>query len=151
MNVCVSIGTAIVLRSYWALIAGFLAGQIVSVVLSYTLFPFRPSLSVKHFRELWQFSVWVSISQIIDTLNYRFDHLLVGTLLGRTALGLYTVSSRLAVIPGQELVRPLTSTLFPAFSLARADPEALKRAYQRAQAAATAVALPASVGVRLDR
>jgi len=149
VNVCVSIGTAFVLRSYWALIAGLLAGQAVSTVLSYIIFPFRPALRVKHFRELWQFSVWVSISQIVNTLNYRFDQLLVGTFLGRAELGLYTVGGRLAVVPGQELVRPLTSTLFPAFSIAGGDKERLRRAYQRVQAVVTAVALPTSVGFGL--
>jgi O-antigen/teichoic acid export membrane protein len=148
-NVCVSIGTALVLHSYWALIAGLLAGQVASVAVSYTIFPFRPALRVKHFGELWRFSVWVSISQIVNTLNYRFDQLLVGTLLGRTELGLYTVGGRLAVVPGQELVRPLTSTLFPAFSIARTDPDRLRRAYQRVQGVVTAVALPTSVGFGL--
>lgn len=149
VNVCVSIGLAVALRSYWALIAGLLAGQVVSTALSYILFPFRPSLRVKHFRELWQFSVWVSISQIVNTLNYRFDQLLVGTFLGRTELGLYTVGGRLAVVPGQELVRPLTSTLFPAFSVADTDTARLQRAYQRVQGVVTALALPASVGFAL--
>lgn len=149
VSVCVSIGSAFVLRSYWALIAGLLAGQTVSIVLSYIIFPFRPSLRMTHFRELWQFSVWISISQIVNTLNYRLDHLLVGTFLGRAELGLYTVGSRLAVVSGQELVRPLTSTLFPAFSLAGADKERLKRAYQRVQSVVTAVALPTSVGFAL--
>lgn len=149
VNVCVSIGSALVLRSYWALVAGLLAGQAVSIVLSYIMFPFRPALRVTHFRELWHFSAWVSISQIVNTLNYRFDYLLVGTFLGRNDLGLYTVGGRLAVVPGQELVRPLTSTLFPAFSLAGSDTERLKRAYRRVQRVVTAVALPTSVGFGL--
>lgn len=149
MNVIVSITVAAVFRSYWALIAGMLAGQITNVILSYTMFPFRPSLSWKHFGELWRFSVWVSLGQIVNTLNYRFDHLLVGTFLGRAELGLYHVGSRLAVLPGREIVRPLTGTLFPAFSLAASDPERLRRAYQRVQGVVTAIALPASIGFGL--
>jgi O-antigen/teichoic acid export membrane protein len=149
MNVIVSIVIAVIFRSYWALIAGLLAGQITNVILSYTMFPFRPSLSWKHFGELWRFSVWVSLGQIINTLNYRFDHLLVGTFLGRADLGLYHVGSRLAVLPGREIVRPLTGTLFPAFSLAADDPERLRRAYQRVQGLVTAIALPASIGFGL--
>lgn len=149
MNVVVAIAVAVFFRSYWALVAGMLAGQIIKVVLSYTLFPFRPALRWKHVAELWRFSVWVSLGQIVDTLNYRFDQLLVGTYLGRVELGLYTVGSKLAVLPGQEIVRPLTSTLFPAFSLTADDPKRLRRAYQRVQALVTAIALPASIGVGL--
>jgi len=149
MNVLVSIAVAALFRSYWALIAGMLAGQFTAVVLSYTIVPFRPSLSCKHFSELWRFSVWVSLGQIVNTLNYRFDHLLVGTFLGRAELGLYHVGNRLAVMPGRELVRPLTGTLFPAFRLAADDPERLRRAYRRVQGVVTAIALPASIGFGL--
>lgn len=149
MNVGVAITIAALFRSYWALVAGLLAGQATNVILSYILLPFRPALRLKHFRELWRFSVWVSLGQIVNTLNYRFDHLLVGTFLGRADLGLYTIGSRLAVLPGQEMVRPLTGTLFPAFSLTADDPVRLRRAYQRIQGVVTAIALPASIGFGL--
>ena len=149
VQVAVSITVAAIFRSYWALVAGLLAGQVATVLVSYTLVPFRPALGWKHFRELWSFSVWVSLGQVVNTLNYRFDQLLVGTYLGRSELGLYTVGSRLSVLPGQEIVRPLTNTLFPAFRLTADDPERLRRAYQRVQAAVTAVALPASIGFAL--
>jgi PST family polysaccharide transporter len=149
MNVGVSIAVAVFFRSYWALVAGTLTGQVTNMILSYTIFPFRPALSWKSFRELWRFSVWLSLGQIVETLNLRFDQLLVGTYLGRTDLGLLTVGSRLAVLPGQEIVRPLTGTLFPAFSLAADDPKRLRRAYQRVQGLVTAIALPASFGFGL--
>lgn len=149
MNVGVSIAVAMIFRSYWALVSGLLAGQITNVVFSYTLVPFRPALSWKHFRELWSFSVWVSLGQIVNTLNYRFDQLLVGTFLGRAELGLYTVGGRLSVLPGQEVIRPLTKTLFPAFSLTAENPDRLRRAYQRVQGVVTALALPTSIGFGL--
>lgn len=146
IQVGVAITLAIMFRSYWALVAGTLAGQCANVILSYTLIPFRPALGWKHFRELWSFSVWVSLGQIVNTLNYRFDQLLVGTYLGRAELGLYTVGGRLSILPGQEIVRPLTRTLFPAFRLTVDDPERLRRAYQRVQGVVTAIALPTSMG-----
>src|SRR5262245_50180233 len=149
LQVAVSVGVAVIFRSYWALVAGMMAGTISTVILSYTLVPFRPSPGWKHFRELWSFSVWMSLGQIVNTLNYRFDQLLVGSYVGRAELGLYTVGSRLSVMPGQEIIRPLTNTLFPAFRLTADDPARLRRAYQRVQAVVTAVALPASVGFAL--
>jgi O-antigen/teichoic acid export membrane protein len=149
LQVAVSVTVAVIFRSYWALVAGIMAGTTSTVILSYTLVPFRPSPGWKHFRELWSFSLWMSLGQIVNTLNYRFDQLLVGSFVGRAELGLYTVGSRLSVMPGQEMIRPLTNTLFPAFRLTADDPARLKRAYQRVQAVVTAVALPASVGFAL--
>ncbi len=145
----VSVSIAVSYQTYWALVIGTIAGQLTSTVLSYSLFPFRPRFSWKHGRELWSFSMWLTLSQVVDTLNYRFDHMLVGGVLGRASLGFYTVGSSLATVATREAVKPLTQTLFPAFSLLSGDPGSLRNAYQRAQALVTAVALPAGLGTAL--
>jgi lipopolysaccharide exporter len=149
LGAVVSIVIAAIFHSYWALVIGTMTTQISYVALSYAIFPFRPALRLTHFREFWGFSAWASLGQIVSTLNYRLDQVMVGTFVGRYDLGLYTVGSRLAVLPGQELVRPLTSTLFPAFRLAAHDRERLVRVYQKTQAFATSVAMPASLGFGL--
>lgn len=148
-SVLLSVGVAAFYKSYWALVVGILAGQVVNVVLSYVFLPYRPGVTWSRFRELWGFSVWVSLSQIVNTLNYRLDQLLVGLVLGRQELGYYTVGSRLATLPGQELVRPLTATLFPAFRMVADDKVRLRSAYARVQGLVTAIALPASLGFGL--
>lgn len=148
-GVIVGIVVAVIFRSYWALIASVLAGQIVQVIISYTVLPFRPRPTLKHTRELWSFSVWLTLSQMINTINWRIDQLLIGKFLGRSDLGFYTVGNNLSVMPTRETTLPLTQTLFPAFSQLRGDPERLRRAYQRAQALVTAIALPLGVGMAL--
>jgi len=149
IGVVVSVVIALIWRSYWALVLGTIAGQVANVLISYTVLPFRPRPVLKHLRELWSFSAWLTLSQVINTINARFDQLLIGKLLGRTDLGYYTVGSNLALLPTREATLPLTQTLFPAFSRLAEDPERLRKAYQRAQAMVTAIALPAGVGVAL--
>jgi O-antigen/teichoic acid export membrane protein len=145
----VSIVVALLYQTYWALVAGAVAGQLVATILSYSLFPFRPHLSLRHAGELWSFSIWLTLGQAVKTMNYRFDHLLIGGFLGRPALGYYTVGSNLAIVAAKEAVLPLTQTLFPAFSAVSDSMERLRRAYQRAQATVTAIALPAGIGFTL--
>ena len=145
----VSIGIAIVYRSYWALVAGAIAGQLASTILSYSMFPFRPRLSFRNASELLSFSIWLTFNQAIGTLNQRLDHLLIGAVLGRAELGYYSVGSNLAVAPSREAVRPIGHTLFPALAAVADDPERLRRGYQRAQALVTAIALPAGLGFAL--
>lgn len=149
IGVIVGIAVALIYRSYWALIAGTLVGQLAQVVISYTVLPFRPRLTLKHARELWSFSVWLALSQMINTINWRFDQLLIGKFLGSTDLGYYTVGNNLAVMPTREATSPLTQTLFPAFSKFANEPGRLRHAYQRAQALVTAIALPLGVGMAL--
>jgi PST family polysaccharide transporter len=144
-----SVLIALIYHSYWALIGGILLGQLVGVLVSYTVLPFRPAFSIAHARELFSFSIWLTLCEAINAINWNFDQLLVGKYLGKTTLGYYSVGNNLAVMPSREVMTPLTSTLFPAFSNLAHDPVRLAAAYQRAQAMVTAAALPAGVGMAL--
>lgn len=144
-----SVLIALIYHSYWALIVGILLGQFVGVLVSYTVLPFRPAFSIKHARELFSFSIWLTLSAAVNAINWNLDPLLVGKFLGKTALGYYSVGNTLAVIPSREATVPLTATLFPAFSNLAHDPVRLAAAYLRSQTMVTAVALPAGVGMAL--
>lgn len=145
----VAILIAWIWHSYWALILGVLAGQAISVVLSYTLYPYRPRFRVRHARDLFSFSVWLTLAQGVETLNQRFDQLLVGHFFGTKLLGLYTVGEKLSQLPTREGTAPLMKTMFPAFSMIKGDAPRLKRAYRRAQRLLVLAALPIGVGFAL--
>ncbi len=149
VSLVVGVAVALIYHSYWSLIAGSVAGQLVGVVVSYVVVPFRPRLGWRHTRELLSFSMWLTFAQVVNTINWRFDQLLIGGFLGRTQLGLYTVGDNLAVMPTRETTAPLFQTLFPAFARLQGDPERLKAAYQNAQALITAIVLPLGVGFAL--
>ncbi len=145
----VAVGIALAYRTYWALLIGTVAGQLVGVLLSYTVLPFRPQLKLKHVRELFSFSMWLSFSRIINTINWNFDQLMIGKFLGKTQLGFYTVGNNLAVIPSQQATAPLTQTLFPAFAKVADQKDRLASAYQAAQTLVTSISLPVGVGMAL--
>jgi O-antigen/teichoic acid export membrane protein len=149
VGVAVSIVIACVDHSYWALVLGVLAMEATNVLVSYTILPFRPRVCFEHVKELLSFSVWLTAGQIVDTLNWRFDQLVIGKGLSVAALGHYTVGSNLAQMPTRETTAPLTNVIFPAFSSIRADRGRLAQAYQRAQTFVTAIALPAGFGAAL--
>ncbi|MET0660677.1 MAG: lipopolysaccharide biosynthesis protein, partial [Steroidobacteraceae bacterium] len=144
-----SIAIAYFYRSYWALVVGTLVMQVTTVLVSYTILPYRPRICFSHLKDLLSFSVWLTGGQIVNTLNWRFDYLMIGRVLGMGALGHYTVGSNLAQAPTSETTTPLTKVIFPGFSSIRSDPTRLASAYQRAQALVTAVALPAGFGAAL--
>ncbi|TJW12664.1 MAG: lipopolysaccharide biosynthesis protein [Mesorhizobium sp.] len=142
-----AVAIAVIFHSYWALVIGTLVSQATNVITSYLVLPFRPRITFRHIREFFSFSAWLTAGQIVTTLNWRFDYLLIGKVLGGTALGYYTVGSNLARTPTAETTSPLTQTIYPSFASIRDDPLRLAAAYQRVQALVTAVALPAGVGV----
>ena len=145
----VALTIAIIYRSYWAIIWAFVAGNAVNVIISYIILPYLPRFGVKHAKELFNFSLWLTISQSTNILNGNFDQLIVGAVLGKAPLGFLTVGNNIAIMPTRELTRPITTPLFPAFSRLRDDPERLAAAYQKAQGLLTAAVLPAGFGLAL--
>jgi lipopolysaccharide exporter len=125
------------------------AAQPVSNVISYLLFPFRPRVALPHAGELLSFSMWLAFAQMVNTINWKFDQLLIGGYLGQAPLGLYTMGDNLAIMPTREATAPLFQTLFPAFSRLQAEPGRLRAAYQTSQTLMTAVTLPLGVGFAL--
>lgn len=138
----VGVTMALVFRSYWALVAGTLATQLAGLVVSYCVVPFRPRPSLAKVRELWSFSAWVTLSYILNTINWKLDHFLIGTFISPKALGTYTVGDNLAGLATRETIGPLEAALFPGLRQVVDDPERLKRTYSRAQGLITMIALP---------
>jgi O-antigen/teichoic acid export membrane protein len=142
----VSVTVAVMFRSYWALIAGNLAGSIVNVCLSYVISPFRPRLGISRLKELFSFSIWLAMGNALNTINWKLDQLILGFLVGKSAIGIYTVADNIAALPVRESTTPLRKTLFPAFARMANDMERLKQAYTRTQNMLFAVAMPVGFG-----
>jgi len=142
----VAVGVAIAYRSYWSLILGSATAQLASVLLSYAIAPYRPRFRLRHAKELFSFSVWLSLGQAVNILNWKFDHLIVGYFVGKPALGVYTFADNLAALPTREATTPIAQTLFPGFAHLAGDKPRLTSAYQLAQSTVCAIALPVGVG-----
>jgi len=142
----VAVTIAYFYRSYWALVISTVVVQFQGLALSYLFLPRRPRFSLSAWRELMGFSVWLSLGQMINTLNYRSDSLFLGYFLGNQAVGYYTFGDNLAAMPTREATTPIAQTLFPAFSRLNGDLPRLRSAYQRSQALLCAAALPLGFG-----
>lgn len=145
----VAIAIALIYQSYWALIIGSAASQLVSLVLSYALLPYRPRLRLDGSRSLLAFSVWLALGRIVNTVAWKSDQLLIGYLFGTKALGFYNFGDNLAGLPTREATGPVAQTLFPAFSRLTGEPERLRAAYLRSQTLICAIALPIGCGLAL--
>lgn len=138
---------AVVYHSYWALVVGSLIAQATRVAASYWFKPYWPRITFRHMREFFGFSAWLTAGQIVNTVNWRLDQLMIAKLLGGTSLGYYSFGDDLAKLPTTELTAPLTQTVYPTFANIREDHARLAAAYQRVQSLVTAIALPAGIGV----
>lgn len=99
----VSLTFALILRSYWALVAAMLAGATLKMILSYAVFP-RPrrrlAFSRARSRELWRFSRYIALSSFLSLLILQSDKLVLARLMPLAEYGLYAIATTLAVAPG---------------------------------------------------
>jgi len=142
----ITISAAYLLRSYWALLLGMTAGRIVSLVTSYTMSTYRPRFSLAAIGELFGFSKWLLINNILFFLMHRGCTFIIGRLFGSGPLGIYTISYEISSLPSTELVAPINRVMFPGFSKMR-DVEQIAQAYLKLFGLITLTILPIGIGI----
>lgn len=137
---------ALILRSYWALVIGMIAGRLSGVVLSFVLHPFRPRFSLSKVRELFGFSGWLLINNFLGVFINKISHLYVGRTFGAQAIGNYSVSAEIAQMTHTELIAPINRALFPGYSRLISNPTALRETCLGATSVIMLLVIPVSVG-----
>jgi O-antigen/teichoic acid export membrane protein len=148
-SLLLAIGLALVFRSFWAIIVGNAVGALVVSLCSYLMIPYRPRFTLARAGEIWGFSRWMFFNQLCETLNWRFDQLVLGLTVTKAQLGFYSVADNLAVIPSRELSTPICNALFAGLTNLSGQRERLRSSFLRAQSAIAMVAVPAAVGLAL--
>jgi O-antigen/teichoic acid export membrane protein len=128
---------------YWSIVAGQLSGTVVRVVLKTYFAGWRPSLrcSREALRELLSFGLGLQAKRILEYATFNLDNLIVGRVLGMTALGFYDK----AFTTMNRIVNRLTlgQAYFRIFSIIHEDPERFRRAYSRLVLTISLIGLPA--------
>lgn len=149
LSFLLTVGTALWLRNYWALVVGILGGQILGCALSYFMHPYRPRLSLAKLRDLWSFSQWMLVRSIGHFAEMRADEAIVGGVGSTRQMGLYSVAAELGRLPGSEIAAPLNQALVPSFAKLQSERDRLATAYLNVLGTVLAVTLPASIGLAL--
>lgn len=140
---------AFILHNYWAMVIGSLSNRIAGVILSYCMHSHRPKLTLTRTTEIWSFSKWVLLRNIIAYLDTQIDKFLIGSRSDEKVLGTYSVAQNVAAMPTTELLMPLGRVLFPAFAQKRDDIESFARSLSTAIGVLSLVAMPACIGLVL--
>lgn len=139
------------MRSVWALAIGYLTTAVTSLVLSYIVFPGRPRFHVdmKAARELFQYGKFISAAAIVIFIATEIDNLVIGKVLGLTALGYYVLAFTLANLPTTHFSKVISRVMFPAYSKLQNDVVGLQEAYLRVLRIVTTFSIPATVGMMI--
>lgn len=145
----VTVGLALWLRSHWALVIGVLAMRGTSLVLSYTMHPYRPRLCWSAAGELLNYSKWLLLNNVLIFLNNRGTDFIIGRISGAQALGLYSVAYEVANLPTTELVFPISRAVFPGYARLSGDLSKLREAFLQVIGLVALLTVPAGALIGL--
>ena len=144
-----AIAVAILTESYWAIVAGTVAGRLTETLFSYWRIPYKPKFGFRESGVFLRFGSWMTIDAILDYMTTSAPTLLLGRYAGAHALGFYTVGKDISQLATRELTGPLTQALFPGLAALAHDTARLRVAYRKAQATVLGIALPIGFGSAL--
>lgn len=145
----VTVTLAILWRNYWALVAGIICLQAVTIITSYVMHPYRPGFSFSKINEMWSFSGWTLFRTIGTYLNEQIDQIAVGGVFGSAIMGRYAVAADVAASPIEEINGPMVSVLYPVMSSVQNDVMRLRELYLRTLQWSAIICAAAGVGVSL--
>ena len=143
----VTLSLAFWLRSYWAIVAGALAGTLFGLILSFKIHPYRARLSLAKASEYLNFSMVMIPLNIAHYFTARVDAFVVGRMRSAAALGVYNMAAELASMLTMELTQQISRGLYPNFVKLLHDRSKLLEAYLGAISALATVSVAFGLGL----
>lgn len=138
---------AFTLRNFWALIGGTLASRLFGVGMSYALHPYRPRFCLAAGKDIFHFSKWLMINNVIFFLQNRATDFILGRTLGAHMLGVYNVAYEIATMPSSELVAPINRATLPGYSKVASDMPRLRDEFLRVIGMIALFIFPVAIGL----
>jgi teichuronic acid exporter len=136
---------------YWALVLGPLTGRVVSATLVNVWRPHGVAWPRRFGTIAGEVSFgWhLVVSRLAWYLYSDADFAVVGRVLGKVALGAYTIGWTISSIPIDRVTALVSSVTPPVFSAVQHDPAALQRYLKNLTEGLAFITFPASIGIAL--
>ena len=133
----------------WSLVAQTLIATVIGGTVMWRFSSWRPRLSfdLSAIRELMHFSTHLIGFNLINYWSRNFDKLVIGRVIGSSALGVYSLAGRLMQMPLTNVTDITQSVMFPALSTMQGDKESLGRVYLRGTRMIALLTFPMMIGL----
>lgn len=133
----------------WALVATELTGGAFYSILVYWLSKWRIKCEFcwSEVRTVMNFAFGLTASGVVKYINENADRFIIGSFLGATSLGYYSIAFRMLTIPLESISAVVNRVLFPAFSLVQGDNFKLQKYFLRAASGITMLMFPTMIGL----
>lgn len=145
----VTVPLAFWLRSYWALIWGTIVQNVITAIILTLYSKWKPILyySISKLKEMLSFTIWSFIETISIWLTGYIDIFIVGTMLSKHYLGLYTTSSALVSQIMGLVTAATTPVLFASLSRLQKDEDEFRIMFFRFQKLVGILIVPLGFGI----
>ncbi|HEX5165028.1 MAG TPA: lipopolysaccharide biosynthesis protein [Thermomicrobiales bacterium] len=135
----------------WSLVIGQIAGEVVATAVFFALAGWRPTrlFDRQVTREVMGFGSHIISIGIAGAVISNFDYLLVGKVLGATALGFYTFAYRIPDLIIRNTNVVIGKVAFPLLAQVQSDAEELRLAYGTMLRYVSLFTIPAGIGMAL--
>ncbi len=133
----------------WSLVYAYILKTLYQNTLTFIYAKWRPKFQFdkKIVLEMFHFGKFLFLGGIIWFLKMNLDNMLVGKILGVTALGLYAVAFNIANFGSDYFGGKVYKVIFPAFSQIQSDKNDLKRAFLKTLKFISIFAFPFFIGI----
>ncbi len=133
----------------WSLVFQVLTSNAITTLGLWSACSWRPRMlfSWIELRGVAGFSLNLTGFTVLNYFIRRADYLLIGSFLGATALGIYTLAYKLMLTPIQSISAVIGRVTFPAYAKIQDDNVRLARAFTRVAVVIATVTFPMMIGV----
>ncbi|MCJ2179789.1 oligosaccharide flippase family protein [Novosphingobium album (ex Hu et al. 2023)] len=144
-----SASVAIATGSYWAIAIATITAPFVGALASFVIAPYRPRLTLVHWRLFHKYIGWNMAGQVASALNWQCDRFTLGKLTSQTTLGLFSIAKDLGSTVLKAMIDTLARPIIVAFSTVRHDSVRLATAFSKVISVTYSIGLPVAVGQAL--
>ena len=147
LSIALAVGGAGVYSLAWGQVAG--AGATTCLFWAMARWRFRPAFDTVVARDLLRFGVPITVLGLLTAVISTTDQLIIGARLDAEALGQYSIAYRLPELFVLQVCLLISGALFPAYAMAAADPERLRRGFRSALRLVSIFTVPLGVGLAI--
>jgi len=148
-GVLIAIPAAYILRNYWALVLGIAASRLASLMLGYLMKPYRPRMSLAGWQDLFGFSKWLMITNVLSVIDNYCMTLTAGRVAGTPAIGIYQIAYEIGALPASEVAAPIRDPIYAGYSSIADDLIMLRKHFLSNLAILIMIITPMSLGISL--
>ena len=148
-GVLTTIPLAFYLHNYWALISGIAAMRFTMIAMGYAMRPYKPRFCLASWHELFHFSKWLMVGNMLWVIDANAMTFLIGRIAGTAEIGMYQVGYQIGALPASEIAAPIRDPLYAGSARLLGDMNQLRKYFFDNLQLMIAVITPLSIGICL--